>query len=272
MVLINGKPGDSVNAQDRGLHYGDGVFETIAVHQGKLLCWDKHYARLNLGCQRLNIPCPEQSLLHEESRQVISDNKAVIKIILTRGAGGRGYNPHGDFESTRIVAGYDWPEYPDRLASEGVKVRICNIRLGSNPELAGIKHLNRLEQVMARGEWTDAEISEGLMLDQGDNIIEGTMSNIFIVNQQTLVTPDLSRCGIQGVMRQCVIELAPKLGIDTEIRDITLADLTSAEEAFLCNSTFGIWPVRDLDGQKINMGPNTQKIREMLLQNGLICE
>jgi len=181
MFLINGELNETLSAQDRGLHYGDGVFETIAVNKGNLLCWDKHYERLQFGCQILDFACPAKELLQNEAQQVISDAKEVLKIILTRGAGGRGYNPPKQITPTRIVANYPWPDYSDKQVKEGVKVRICDFRLGFNPKLAGIKHLNRLEQVLARNEWTDMGIAEGLMLDQNDNIIEGTMSNIFMV-------------------------------------------------------------------------------------------
>ena len=271
MFLINGKPGDSVSVQDRGIHYGDGVFETIAVYQDKLLCWDKHYERLKQGCQHLDIPCPDQQLLLDESRQLRSETKAVIKIIVTRGAGGRGYNPHGEINPTRIVACYIWPDYPDNLAIDGIKARICSLRLAHNPGLAGIKHLNRLEQVMARSEWSDTEIAEGLMMDQDENIIEGTMSNVFIINERKLITPDLSRCGINGIIRQCIIELAPELEMITEIRNIKQHELPGADEIFLCNSTFGVWPVREIDGKQSSTGSYTNLIREALIKHGYIC-
>lgn len=271
MFLINGKPGDSVSVQDRGLHYGDGVFETIAVYQDELLCWDKHYERLKLGCQRLDIPCPDQQLLLDESRQLLADKKAVIKIIITRGAGGRGYNPHGEFSPNRIVADYPWPDYPDKLTIDGIKARTCSQRLSDNPELAGIKHLNRLEQVLARNEWNDTEIYEGLMMDQEGNIIEGTMSNIFIINGKELVTPDLYRCGIHGIIRQCIIDLAPGLEMNIEIRNVKADELSAADEIFLCNSTFGIWPVCELDGKQISTGTHTQKIKQALINHGYIC-
>jgi 4-amino-4-deoxychorismate lyase len=271
MFLINGELNETLSAQDRGLHYGDGVFETIAVNKGNLLCWDKHYERLQLGCQILDFACPAKELLQNEAQQVISDAKEVLKIILTRGAGGRGYNPPKQITPTRIVANYPWPDYSDKQVKEGVKVRICDFRLGFNPKLAGIKHLNRLEQVLARNEWTDMGIAEGLMLDQNDNIIEGTMSNIFMVQGNKLITPDLSQCGIDGIIRQYIIELAPELDMHIEIRTVKQDELFSAEELFLCNSTFGLWPVRELEGKQINQGPYATKIRKALIKNETIC-
>lgn len=271
MFLINGKSGDSVSIQDRGLHYGDGIFETIAVNEGNLLCWDKHYERLQRGCQLLDFACPAKELLQNEAQQVITDSKEVLKIILTRGVGGRGYNPPKQITPTRIVANYAWPDYSDKLVKEGVKIRICDFRLGLNPELAGIKHLNRLEQVLAKNEWIDSEIAEGLMLDQDDNIIEGTMSNIFMVQGEKLITPDLSQCGIHGVIRQCIIDLAPELDMSIEIRTVKQDELFTAEELFLCNSTIGLWPVRELEGQQINPGPYATKIRNALIETRAIC-
>jgi 4-amino-4-deoxychorismate lyase len=271
MFLINGKSGDSLSTQDRGLHYGDGIFETIAVNKGNLLCWDKHYERLQRGCQLLGIACPAKELLQSEAQQINTDSKEVLKIILTRGAGGRGYNPPKQITPTRIVANYVWPDYSDDQVKKGVKVRICNFRLGINPKLAGIKHLNRLEQVLARNEWTDSQIVEGLMLDQDNNIIEGTMSNIFAVQGEKLITPDLSQCGIHGIIRQCIIDLAPVLDMHIEIRIVEKGELFASEELFLCNSTIGLWPVREIEGRQINLGPYATKIRETLIKNKAIC-
>jgi len=271
MFLINGESGDSLSIHDRGLHYGDGVFETIAVNKGNLLCWDKHYERLQRGCQLLDFTCPAKELLQNEAQLVTTDTKEVLKIILTRGVGGRGYNPPQQITPTRIVANYVWPDYSDEQVKEGVKVRICNFRLGINPKLAGIKHLNRLEQVLARNEWNDSEIAEGLMLDQDDSIIEGTMSNIFAVQGEKLITPDLSQCGIHGIIRQCIIDLAPELDMYVDIRTVKKDDLFASEELFLCNSTIGLWPVREIEGQQINRGSYAIKIRKALIETGAIC-
>jgi len=272
MFLINGKLNENLSVQDRGLHYGDGVFETLAIQNEKPLCWDKHINRLNHGCRCLGIDCPPQELLFFEANQLCTNlQRGVLKIILTRGEGARGYKPpHSSNMPTRILATYPWPDFPADNANLGVKVRICTTRLGRNSQLAGIKHLNRLEQVLARSEWDDQNIAEGLMLDTEDNVIEGTMSNLFIVAQDKLLTPALTYCGIAGIIRQCVIELAPEQRIQTEVISINQNELYEADELFLCNSILGIWPVRQLENHCFERGSWTPKIRDQLIKHKMI--
>lgn len=259
MMLINGNPADQINAQDRGLHYGDGLFETIAVKNGVPLLWDRHMLRLDSGCSTLGIPRPDYPLLRTEAQHVCDGaEQAVLKIIITRGAGARGYRPspltpHAS-PATRIVARYPWPAWPRHFWQDGVRVRICQTPLGINPSLAGIKHLNRLEQVLARSEWDDPDIPEGLMLDQTGSVIEATQSNLFIVNGGRLVTPDLSSSGVAGIMRACIIEIAARLSIPCAVTRLTLADVQTAEEVFLCNSLIGVWPIREIAGTALKPG------------------
>ena len=269
MILINGQPADQISAQDRGLHYGDGLFETIAVKNGTPLLWDRHMQRLGLGCSRLGIEPPDPALLRAETEQLCAGvERAVLKIIITRGAGGRGYRPSPltshPLSATRIVARYPWPEWPQRFWQEGVRVRICRTPLGANPSLAGIKHLNRLEQVLARSEWDDPDIPEGLMLDQAGSVIEATMSNLFIVRGGRLLTPDLSVCGVAGIVRACIIEIAAKLSIPCTVTRLTLADVQSAEEGFLCNSLIGLWPIREIAGTVLKPGPVTALVYDYI--------
>jgi 4-amino-4-deoxychorismate lyase len=270
--LINGQFNESVPVQDRGLHYGDGLFETLAVNGRQPLCWDKHYARLKKGCARLGMECPPSAELFAEALQLCNDSgKSVLKIILTRGQGGRGYRPPEKTNPlTRIMGTYPWPGHPPECITAGIKTRLCNTRLARHPQLAGIKHLNRLEQVLARSEWDDPDIAEGLMLDTNDNVIEGTMSNLFILNGSLLLTPDITECGIEGIIRQCVLELAADINLETSIATLTEQDLFAADEIFLCNSIIGIWPVRQLENHKFKPGPRTKKIREILIQKNLI--
>ncbi len=250
-MLVNGVPGTSIDANDRGLHYGDGLFETIAVHDGAPALWDRHMRRLSLGCERLGItPIDTAQLLRESLQLCDGVAQGVLKIIITRGSAGRGYRapPSGTAQPTRLVALHAWQEYPVAFWVEGVAVRLCSTRLSSNPALAGIKHLNRLEQVLARSEWDDTAIPEGLMLDGEGHVIEGTMSNLFIVRNERLLTPDLSRCGVAGVMRAGILDSMRDAGIPAEITQITLDDVKSSDEVFLCNSLIGVWPVKHFAG------------------------
>ncbi|MEZ5540739.1 MAG: aminodeoxychorismate lyase [Pseudomonadota bacterium] len=243
-VLVNGAAGDCLSTRDRGLLYGDGLFETMAVRDGIPRHWSRHLERLQLGCARLGIAPPAAALLREEAAVLCRDAaRAVLKILVTRGTGGRGYRPDPAAVPTRILQLHPYPDWPADYAQQGVCVRICSERLARNPRLAGIKHLNRLEQVLARAEWDDPAIAEGLMQDARGNIVEGTMSNILMLRDEVLSTPDLTHCGVAGVTRALILELAAQAGIPVRIRDIPLAELDTADEVMLCNSLIGIWPV-----------------------------
>ena len=260
-TLVNGVSATSVDVHDRGLHYGDGVFETFAVRNGVPSLWDMHMQRLMLSCQRLNFPELDPALLWSEAMSLLRSNadagsgdavQGVLKIIITRGSGGRGYRappPSATLVmggTTRILTLYPWPEYPATFWSEGVAVRVCATRLGCNPALAGIKHLNRLEQVLARSEWDDVNVPEGVMLDTQGNVIEGTMTNLFVVRNGQMLTPDVSQCGVAGIMRGWILAHARAVGIPATITALTLDTVTSADEVFVCNSVIGLWPVRDI--------------------------
>ena len=261
MILINGAEADTITVHDRGLHYGDGLFETLAVVNGRPRDWARHMRRLAGGCARLGIPPPDfEQLQHEALRVCEGAERAVLKLIVTRGSGARGYRPSRHSEPARIVASYPWPEYPPSYAQEGVVVRVCSTRLACNPRLAGIKHLNRLEQVCARGEWEDPAIAEGLMLDTRGHVIEGTMSNLFIVRDGRLITPDVSECGVAGIMRERILETAREMGVPCEVTPVTPHDVKTAQEAFLCNSIITLWPVRELDSIRYLSNDLTQRI------------
>jgi 4-amino-4-deoxychorismate lyase len=250
-ILVNGRPENTIPVQDRGLQYGDGLFETMAVITGRPRHWTQHYQRLAEGCERLKLPLPDEAvLLNEAAKLCKSLDRGVLKLILTRGSGGRGYRIPEAVTPLRILATYPWPDYPESYYREGVAVRVCTSRLGRNPLLAGLKHLNRLEQVMARSEWNAPAIAEGLMQDTEGAVISGTMSNLFLVRGGTLITPDLTQCGIRGIMREVILDLARHMNIPTSIRPVSLDEVHAADEAFLCNSLIGIWPIRHLVGER----------------------
>lgn len=249
MLLVNGQPRATVSTGDRGLHYGDGLFETLAVVEGQPCLWDRHVARLVAGCQRLGIPkIGIESLTAEVQAMVAGQPSGVLKILITRGSGGRGYRPPQDVEPTRILSVHPRPDYPADWWRAGVRVRWCRTPLGIHPALAGLKHLNRLEQVLARAEWNDPEVAEGLMQDTEGHWVEGTQTNLFLVREGSLLTPRLSRCGIAGVMRGLVMERACRYGLRVAEADIGTVDLAKAQGLFLTNSLIGIWPVRELEG------------------------
>ncbi len=272
-ILINGESCDTISVLDRGLHYGDGVFETLKVIRGHIMFLEQHLQRLFQGCERLRIPQPSRETLLKETSALLNDEeKAVLKIIITRGHGGRGYRLPETPHSNRIIIRYAFPDYPPAYYHQGINVRFCDAVLSNNVALAGIKHLNRLEQVLARSEWQDESIAEGLMLDVKGNIIEGTMSNVFIVSHSRLLTPDLAKCGVAGIIRQQVINTAQDLGISHDITEVKKEDLLTADEVFLTNSLIGIWPVRKIvhiSNQKnaridYKIGPLTRQLMQAL--------
>lgn len=262
---INGEPADCLTIADRGLHYGDGVFETIAVHNGCPLLLEAHLDRMRAGCEQLRFDASlDLSGIRQHAMQSAENvDKGVMKIIVTRGAGDRGYRVPVGNSPTFIIGLYPWPQFPDTRHIEGVDACVCVHRLGHLPSLAGIKHLNRLEQVMARAEWAD-EYEEGLMLDQEGFVVAGTMSNVFLVTAGALVTPLLDRCGIRGVVRTQVMRLAAESGVTVAESRVRLDELWQAEEVFLTNSVIGIWPVKTLEQSQYSAGPVTKRLQEAI--------
>jgi len=264
-TLVNGKAGVSLPVADRGLQYGDGLFETLALRNGEPLLWDRHVQRLGEGCRRLGLPVPEAGLLREEVTRIAgTEARAVAKIILTRGTAGRGYRADAAGSATRIVQRLPWPGYPVAAGKEGVAVRWCETQLARQPRLAGMKHLNRLEQVLARAEWQD-DYAEGLMRDTDGLVIEGTKTNLFLVRDDgTVVTPDLSQSGVAGVMRAQVLDSAAALGMRCIIQAVTADMVESAQELFLTNSLIGIWPIRRIDARHYVVGQISQALQAAL--------
>jgi len=264
MVLINGQPSTVIAVSDRGFQYGDGLFETILIRDNKPVFLAEHLQRLMQGCQTLGIPLPGQQILWDEAHQLScqSAGSAVLKITVTRGSGGRGYKQPETINPTRVLSLHPLPEYPADYADKGIKARFCLTRLGLNPALAGIKHLNRLEQVMARAEWQETDIQEGIMLGYDGYVREGTMTNIFLVKKQTLVTPDLSQAGVAGIIRRLL--LSSEHGINASVTAVSPLDLRNADEIFVCNSIVGIWPVAQLEQWSFPVGPITRQIQTWL--------
>lgn len=263
-TLVNGLPTEHIPVADRGLQYGDGLFETLAVDTGQLLLWDAHLQRLLAGCRRLGLPAPDIEILADESALLCTGQaRAVLKIIITRGPAARGYAPPPVATPTRILCRSPWPDYPAAHARHGVAVTWCATPLARNPRMAGIKHLNRLEQVLARDECAPP-YAEGLMCDTDGHVIAGTMSNVFAVTGDTLATPDLSQSGVAGVVRAQVLAVARERGLDCRELRLTPAEVEKAEELFLTNSIIGLWPVNRLGARTYPIGNVTQTIQKAL--------
>ena len=242
LCLIDGERGNTLAVSDRALHYGDGVFETLAIIRGRPQLWSAHMERLLRGCALLGLPAPDLQALAAECETLCQDaEQAVCKIIVTRGSGGRGYRAPASPQPHRILIRYPWPQQVD--AQNGLHLTLCHTPLSCHPQLSGIKHLNRLEQVLARNEWQDDAFDEGLMCDPQGYLVEGTMSNLFAIRQAALLTPDLSHCGLPGIMRQQVFALAEQRGISCQHVRFRPEDLEQVDEIFICNSLLGIAPV-----------------------------
>ena len=263
-MLIDGEPLQSIAATDRALHYGDGVFETIAVLAGRPRLWQAHMVRLLQGCERLAIPPPDlQRLADECSRLCVDGEEAVLKVIISRGSGGRGYRPPATPHPRRILIRYPWPAVT-AWWSDGARLIYCQTPLACHPLLSGVKHLNRLEQVIARSEWQDDTIHEGLMCDSEGRVIEGTMSNLFALKDGVLYTPELAQCGIAGIMRGQVMAMAAQQGILCRTVTIRPDDLADMDELLISNSLIGMVPVRMLADRSYPISQG-QRLRQALL-------
>ncbi len=261
MIIVNGRRDGNLNALDRGLAYGDGVFRTLRIHQGKPVWWADHYAKLARDCQALALACPEQHVLQTEMAAASGDLvEGVVKIIVTRGTGARAYALPDPVIPTRIVMASPVPDHA-RHATAGVNVRWCDLRLARQPRLAGVKHLNRLENVLARNEWHDPDIAEGLLCDDTGAVVSGTMSNLFIIHQGGLHTPDLGQAGVEGVARIRILHAAGQRGIDVQTRRLEPKEIMAADEVFLSNSVIGVWRVARLVDRQWNPAGWTEQFR-----------
>jgi 4-amino-4-deoxychorismate lyase len=265
--LVNGSPGESVPVDDRGLAYGDGLFETIAIRAGQPRFLDAHLERLQQGCDRLGIPYPGNERLEADIRLLGDCQHGTLKILLTRGSGPRGYAPPEVATVTRIL-GLTESE-ADLTPVAAVRVRYCATPVAVNRALAGIKSLNRLEQVLARAEWDDPGIQEGLMLNDRGDVVCGTMTNLFLVSGGGLLTPDLGECGVRGVMRDRVIRVAEQNNISVAELRVSRTNIENAEDMFLTNSLIGVWPVAELDGQTFTRSALTLRLMQLLADAGV---
>ena len=267
MILVNGTRSGEVSATDRGLAYGDGIFRTFPARRGRALHWARQFAKLAHDCTALGILPPAADALE---RDVVTacegERDCAVKIIVTRGPARRGYGYGGGDAPTRIVSSEALGAHAAAHAESGVSVRLCTLRLSHQPALAGLKHLNRLENVIARSEWSDPAIAEGILLDLDERVIGGTMTNIFVVRDGIVMTPPLNRCGVAGVTRDRVIEAARALSLPCCVRALSWADVLDSEEVFLVNSLAGVWPVRALDGRERDPGRVTRCIQRALYE------
>ena len=261
IVLINGKKLSKLSVFDRNTQFGDGLFETMLITNGKVEFWQKHYQRLELGRKRLKISKVKSKIWINDIAKAYSLSKldnAVVKIILTRGESSRGYSFDNSIKANRIVIISQLPSVIDEY-----KLSTCSSGYSTNKQLANIKHCNRLEQILAR---IDLSTDECLMLDDNGYVISASQANIFCIKNDTLVTPALDECGIAGTMRESVIEIAKSLDMNVEIIPLTMRGLLDADEVFITNSIIGIKKVSSIDSTRFNQFKNTNNIIKKLNQ------
>ncbi len=264
--LVNGSFSAPISPLDRGFAYGDGVFRTIKVINGLPEHWPMHYQTLFADCSAIGIVCPSADTFISDFKKIFDADEfsAIVKIIVTRGEGERGYNPPAITTPMRVMIKSSMPDYPEVNFSEGVVLHLCDTRIAHQPKLAGIKHLNRLDNVLARMEWHDPKVAEGVMLDMEGNVIECTAANIVARYGDTLITPKLDQCGVAGITRKQILAHAKRLELNTAIERMNLKDLHSADEVIICNSLFGAWQVRELAGQQWAKQSLAEKLRKAL--------
>lgn len=266
-VIVNGEQTELISVYDRGLAYGDGVFETVLCVNGTLLLWQQHLERLDNALVKLQIqPYDSSTLLPLIQPHLNTSAEQVVKIIVTRGISQRGYAIPESSTPNTIIFLSDKNKVAHDWSTQGIKVRFCEIRLGYQPKLAGLKHLNRLEQILAQQELAQTDCQEGIMLGQQGEVIEATTHNLFLVKNGELFTPDLTNCGVAGIMRTFIIEYARQLKIPVHIGRIEVEQLMQADEIFLTNSINGIWPICELGGTSVAIGEVTCLLKDKVVE------
>ena len=271
--LINGEFSNHVSVIDRGLSYGDGLFETMSwsyLKDKKILgveFWERHLERIKEGCSITKIKLPPTEILKNYKEKILREclrkgiKNGVLKILITRGVGGRGYKFEKDISPTIIFLSFPPRKIDKDTLNTGVKLRFCEFPMFENSILAGFKHLNRIDSVMARSEWEDDEFFDGVMLDNSENIIDGTMTNLFFSKNRVLYTPMIKNSGINGIMRQVVIDNAKLFYNDICEIEIKKNNISRFDEMFVTNSVIKILPVAHLGNKEFEI---TDATREMV--------
>lgn len=261
-MLINGHAVTTIDATDRGLHYGDGLFETMRCENGRVRWLSHHLERLASGCQRLRIQMPDPTVLQGELKALAADHeRALLKLIVTRGPMiRRGYRPAGTEQSTRIVTIHDWP------ADDGAPLRlgISSIHLADNPSMAGIKHLSRLENVLAQQEAAAQGLDEVVMCVSSGEAVCGSMSNLIVVTERDMVTPALSSAGVGGVMRALSLAAAAATGISLAVTPMSLAQLRTARAIYCSNVRWGLRRVDQFAGRQLGSEARIAQLDEWI--------
>jgi 4-amino-4-deoxychorismate lyase len=235
------------SSTDRSFQYGDGLFTTIRVKGGKAMLWDLHLQRLVSGANALQIHSFDTDELTAQVQQAISAPDQVIKVLISRGQAGRGYSPQGIASPCCYISTAALPDYRN-WQQQGICLGVADFKLAQQPALAGLKHNNRLEQVLIKAELAERDVDELVVLDQSDAVIEVSAANLMFCRNGQWYTPALDQAGVKGVMRQ---HLMAHLLV-TE-GNFGLADLQQADALLICNALMGVVPVKQFAGQTKNI-------------------
>ena len=259
IVLIDGKEQSQISISNRNFQYGDGLFETCVIKDNQILFWDRHLTRLDIGCEKLKIKKIKESIWLNDIKKALSlapQKNCVIKLILSRGNSQRGYSYPEDILPVRVVIVSDLKNTHSR---ESYSLEYAQSGYHSNPNLAGIKHCNRIEQILAR---SSLKADEAIMLDESQNIISVTQGNIYFIFGKSLVTPKLDRCGVIGSRRSLILDLAESLKLNSEQANISINEAKKADEVFISNSIIGIQSVSSIEDYKFPKSAITEQINK----------
>jgi len=252
---INGQQGQHISTNNRGLAYGDGVFTTAKVVSGKIQLLAVHIERLIMSCEKLNIALPDMNKIITELTETAQRFElSVAKVIITSGDGGRGYSRQGCLTSNIIISFHPFPTHYDALQQQGIHLGVSSLKLGVSPLTAGIKHLNRLEQVLIRQELDNRSEDDLLVLNCFDNIIEASAANVFWLKNDIWYTPQLTESGVEGLMRNHILQCSNNKRKITVI-NAKLSALDNIDAMFICNSVMGIVPVRQFQNNTLALTP-----------------
>lgn len=260
----------ALSALDRGLVCADGVFETIRVIGGRPVLLEQHWARLSAGCAVLGLPdlafWRQAVTTYLQDIRAASPGHGVLKIVVTRGPGERGYLPPVAPQPTLVLTWQAQEPAPDPRVRDGVRVADAAFALAEQPLLAGIKHLARLEQVLLRQALAQQhpDCAEAVVQDRHGRLVEGVFSNLFLVRDGVLMTPALQRCGVRGVLRDALLDACVVQGISALVSDLGPEDLLQADECFFANSVFGIWPVTAWRNRTWRVGEMTRQCQALI--------
>lgn len=260
--LVNGVQQNHIDIQNRGLAYGDGVFTTAKIDQGIIHYLSAHIDRLISGCKKLGINPPKASDLEQDLTTVaLNYPLAVLKIIITASSGGRGYARSNSNTADIIIMIHDFPQHYGELSKVGLTLGISKQQLGINPMLSGLKHLNRLEQVLIRQELSLENYDDLLVTNINNEVVEATSANVFFITNETLYTPSIYNSGVNGIMRQAILKEFPSTIVD----NFTINDFANAQSIFTCNCISGVLPVSTFNGKSLSI-KEANTIRNVMIK------